>query len=165
MEQKFKRGNLVKVLVGHQVWSSKEGVIDIAPQNVGRKAIIDYSYAEKYGNGKPSKNNKYAIVWADTGSSEAWKDDDELELIEDGGEYLFAEAKANGEALSKANIEALLKTNTYNISLECVETNEQEDSKALLRKLDYKRMTKCINEIIYIDDNNKQWALIKIEKL
>lgn len=103
MEQKFKRGNLVKVLVGHQIWSNKEGVKDIAPENVGRKAIIEYSYAEKYGGGQSSKTNSYSIVWADTGSSESWKDDHELELIEEGGEYLFAEAKANREKISKVN--------------------------------------------------------------
>ena len=89
MEQKFKRGNLVKVLVGQQIF--------------GRKAIIEYSYAEKYGGGRPSKNNSYRIVWADTGNSEAWRDDNELELIEDGGEHLFAEAKAKRETISKAN--------------------------------------------------------------
>lgn len=106
MEQKFKRGNLVKVLVGHLIWQSKDGEvkwIDIAPNDVGRKAIIEYSYSEKYGDGKPAKNNSYSIVWADTGSSMAWKYDNELELLEDGGEHLFTEAKAKREAAKKRN--------------------------------------------------------------
>jgi len=38
-KQKFKRGNLVKVLVGQQIWSSDEGIKDISPEDIGRKAI------------------------------------------------------------------------------------------------------------------------------
>jgi len=40
MEQKFKRGNLVRVLVGHQI-----------PDDVGKTALIKYSYNDKYGGG------------------------------------------------------------------------------------------------------------------
>lgn len=87
-EQKFKRGNLVKVLVGHQIWSNKEGTTDISPEDVGRSAIIEYSYAEKYGG---SDVDSYSIIWCDTGGSLAWKRTNELELINEGGEHLFEE--------------------------------------------------------------------------
>lgn len=100
MEQKFKRGNLVKVLVGHQIWSNKEGVKDISPEDVGRTAIIEGSYADLYGG---NRRDSYSIIWTDTGGSLAWKSNSELELINEGGEHLFTEAKANREALSKAN--------------------------------------------------------------
>lgn len=100
MEQKFKRGTLVEVLVGHQVWSSKDGVIDISPENIGRKAIIEYSYAEKYG-GSGNLLNSYSIIYQDTGSSEAWKDLNELKFIDEGGEHLIKEAKETYERLQK----------------------------------------------------------------
>jgi len=81
-EQKFKRGNLVEVL------------------GEGRKAIIEYSYAEEYGG---SDVDSYSIIWQDTGSSLAWKRTDELKLIDEGGEYLFDEAKKNRERISEQN--------------------------------------------------------------
>lgn len=99
-EQKFKRGNLVEVLIGHQIRNSKKGVQDISPKDVGRKAIIEYSYAEKYGG---SDVDSYSIIWQDTGSSLAWKCTNELKLIDEGGEYLFDEAKKNRERISKQN--------------------------------------------------------------
>ena len=99
-EQKFKRGNLVKVLVGHQIWSGKDGVRDISPDDVGRKAIIEHSYAEKYGG---NDVDSYSIIWQDTGSSLAWKSTNELELIDKGGEHLFDEAKKNRERISEQN--------------------------------------------------------------
>lgn len=100
MEQKFKRGNLVKVLVGHEVWSNKGGISDVRPEDVEREAIIEYSYNDKYGGGNI---NDYSIIWRDTGSSMAWKGANELELIDEGGDHLLAEAKATRERLLKAN--------------------------------------------------------------
>lgn len=91
MEQKFKRGNLVRILVGHEVWSNKKGVTDILPNDVGRKAIVEYSYAEKFGG---NNVNDYSLMWQDNGSSFSWKSTNELELIDEGGEYLFDEVKA-----------------------------------------------------------------------
>lgn len=99
-KQKFKRGNLVEVLTGHQIWSSKDGVQDISPEDVGRKAIIEYSYAEKFGG---SNVDDYSIIWQDTGYSLAWKRTNELKLIDEGGEYLFDEANQNRERISKQN--------------------------------------------------------------
>lgn len=97
-EQKFKRGNLVEVLAGHKIWNNKDGVQDIAPEEVGKKAIIGYSYAEMYGG---RDVDSYSIVWLDTGGSLAWKNTKELKLIDEGGEHLFEEAKQNRERISK----------------------------------------------------------------
>lgn len=96
--QKFKRGNLVKVLVGHQIFSTKEGAVDIRPEYVARKAIIRYSYAEEYGG---DNIDDYSITWLDSGDSLAWKHERELELLDEGGEHLFEEAKANKEKIYK----------------------------------------------------------------
>jgi hypothetical protein len=57
------------------------------------------------------------------------------------------------------------KDNVYNITLECVETKEVVTNKAFLKSRDYQKITKQINEVVYIDDDDKQWALIKIEQL
>jgi len=103
MEQKFKRGNLVRKLVGHKIWTPEEGEIDISSQNVGRKAIIEYSYAEKYRNGQPEEVNSYRILWQDTGHSEAWSSDFELEFLEEGGEHLLVEAKKKREQIKKSD--------------------------------------------------------------
>lgn len=98
-EQKFKRGNLVKVLVGHPIWNN--GVIeDMSPQDRGRLAIIDYSYAERYGG---SDVDSYSIIWMDTGSSLAWKRTSELQFVDIGGEHLFAEAKKVREEYRRKN--------------------------------------------------------------
>ena len=40
--QKFKRGNVVKLLHGHLIHTSS-GIIDIFPEYVGKKALIEYS--------------------------------------------------------------------------------------------------------------------------
>lgn len=97
-EQKFKRGNLVRVITGFPVWDSSEGVVDMEPENVGMLAIINYSYAEKYGG---SDTDSYSIIWLDNGSSLAWKNEGELELVDEGGEHLFGEAALNREKVSR----------------------------------------------------------------
>ena len=100
MEQKFKRGNLVKVLVGSIVWTlAKNGVEtivqDIRPGDVGRKAVIEYSYADRFGG---NNVDSYSVIFLDTGNSLAWKRTNELELVEEGGEHLFEEASKILEA-------------------------------------------------------------------
>lgn len=99
MEQKFKRGNLVRVLVGQQVHTNK-GIEDISPEDVGREAIIEYSYAEEYGG---DDINSYSIIFLDDGSSLAWKSTNELEFIDKGGSRLFKQAKGNRKKISKQN--------------------------------------------------------------
>lgn len=53
MEQKFKRGNKVKVLIGHNVYRKIEGdlweVTDMAPEQVGKEAVIVGSHHELCG--------------------------------------------------------------------------------------------------------------------
>ena len=57
------------------------------------------------------------------------------------------------------------RDDVYNITIECVKTKEIETNKVFLTFRDYQKIIKQINEVVYIDDNDKQWALIKIEKL
>ena len=51
------------------------------------------------------------------------------------------------------------------MDIECVETNELETNKVFLTIRDYQTIIKQINEVVYIDDDDKQWALKQIEKL
>lgn len=57
------------------------------------------------------------------------------------------------------------KAYMYSITIKCTATNEIEYSNVFLFISDYNRMLKRINEIVYIDENNNEWSLIKIEKL
>ncbi len=91
-EQKFKRGNLVEVLVGNLIWTKERGEFDMSPDYVGRKAIIEYSYAEKFGG---DDVDRYSIIWQDTGDSLAWKRTNELKFISEGGECLFDQLNLN----------------------------------------------------------------------
>jgi hypothetical protein len=52
----------------------------------------------------------------------------------------------------------------YLITLRCVDTNEVEENKVFLFSREYKKMRKQINEVVYTDDEDKQWALISITK-
>ena len=72
MKQKFKRGNLVRVLKDDQ------------------EVVIEYSYAEEYGG---DDVDSYSVIEMDTGNSHAWLQTNELALIERGGEYLIEKAK------------------------------------------------------------------------
>jgi hypothetical protein len=64
-----------------------------------------------------------------------------------------------------ANVVMDGKDDVYNITIECVETNEAETNKVFLTIRDYQQIIKQINEVVYIDDDDKQWALKKIEKV
>jgi hypothetical protein len=57
------------------------------------------------------------------------------------------------------------REDVYNITIECVETKETETNKVFLTSRDYQTIIKQINEVVYIDDDNNQWALKQIEKL
>lgn len=81
MCQVFKKGDLVKVLIGHLMWSyEKDGVklLDIRPDLVGKEAVIEYSYKERYGKGS---ENLYSILFIENGKSVSWKKGSELELV------------------------------------------------------------------------------------
>jgi hypothetical protein len=57
------------------------------------------------------------------------------------------------------------REDVYSITIECVETNEVETNKVFLTFRDYQTIIKQINEVVYIDDDDNQWALKQIEKL
>ena len=57
------------------------------------------------------------------------------------------------------------RVDMYSITIECVETKEAETNKVFLTIRDYQTIIKQINEVVYIDDDDKQWALKQIEKL
>ena len=57
------------------------------------------------------------------------------------------------------------KAKLYSIKLKCTATDEIEHNKIFLFISDYNRMLKRINEIVYTDENNNEWSLIKIEQL
>lgn len=52
----------------------------------------------------------------------------------------------------------------YLITLRCIATNETEENKVFLFSRDYLKMRKQINEVVYIDENNNEWALVSITK-
>lgn len=51
----------------------------------------------------------------------------------------------------------------YTITLKNTQTDELEINHIFLHKADYKKFTQRINEIVYKDDNNVEWALQSIE--
>lgn len=102
-EQKFKRGNLVEILFGHACISfGDEGQVttDMSPEQVGRLAIIEYSYAEKFGG---EDTDSYSIIFVETGSSLAWKQTREMRFIDEGGEHLFDDASKVKEKIKNQN--------------------------------------------------------------
>jgi hypothetical protein len=54
--------------------------------------------------------------------------------------------------------------NLYTIELECISTNEVEQSVVYLHNRDYNKMKKRIHEVVYVDNNKKEWALRNITK-
>lgn len=52
----------------------------------------------------------------------------------------------------------------YLITLRCIATNETEENKVFLFSRYYLKMRKQINEVVYIDENNNEWALVSITK-
>lgn len=101
--QKFKRGNLVEILFGHPITSFGDGkteTTDMSPEEVGQLAIIEYSYAEKFGG---DDVDSYSVIFVETGSSIAWKQTNEMKLIDEGGEHLFGDAKKVKDKITKQN--------------------------------------------------------------
>jgi len=115
-KQIFNRGNLVELLVGHQVYGYENKIIELHPELIGKKAVIEYSYAEKFGG---NNINSYSIIFQETGNSSAWKKPYELKFIEKGGEHLLDAAKKVRKELSKKHkspsyILDLLETGEFN---------------------------------------------------
>lgn len=102
MEKKnFKRGNLVKILVGHLSYEIKDGITtskEMMTELIGKLAIIDYNCQEKFG--WKENRESYAIRLIEDNSI-MWKPAEDLELVEEGGEYLFKQAKDNKLALTE----------------------------------------------------------------
>ena len=100
-EQKFKRGNLVKGIMKDSLFGRSFDGKEEKPlpnDNYGREMIILASYDEKYGGGL---TNEYEVMYPETGGTMAWVYDDEIELIDEGGEHLIEEAERKGEELHK----------------------------------------------------------------
>lgn len=96
--QRYQRGNRIRIVtVGHPLWKAdgKGGttVVDMAPEKVGKEAIVEYSYRERYG-GSIENQPSYSIVWVDTGYSESWKYEYQMELIDEGSEQLLVDTLA-----------------------------------------------------------------------
>ena len=72
---KFKRGNLVRV------------------GNSKISAVVEYSYAEKYGAQFESDNRLYSLISLSNGHSSFWHNEEELTLIDEGGEHLIVQAQ------------------------------------------------------------------------
>ena len=97
IDQKFQRGNRVKILFGHKVYTNN-GVIDMHPEYVGREAVIIGSYADQYGG---SERSKYTIIYCDNGNEMSWVEESQMELIHIGGEHMIDEAKEMADILLK----------------------------------------------------------------
>lgn len=83
MEQKYKKGDRVKVLVGHLMWTLKGGVVtheDIRPELTEDTATVEYTYGqmseidERYSKGD-SGYESYSLNFDKHGSI-AWFDED-----------------------------------------------------------------------------------------
>jgi hypothetical protein len=113
MKQKFKRGNLVRVIDSSSLLGAKKS--DIISKDDEIQALIEYSYNEKYGNGII---DEYSIMYK-SGTSLRWTHENQLELIDEGGEHLFAEFLAKREQKRKSNTDLkLLKQNWLDIRYE-----------------------------------------------
>lgn len=82
----FKPGNIVKMIDTY--W---HGSLNESRKDIGKLFVIEYSYGEKYGNGKCYGG--YSILSMENGSSSSWWDDSQLEFVEDGNIDLIDELK------------------------------------------------------------------------
>ena len=91
--QKFKRGNKCRIISkyvpdGYYFDGVKRN--RIKNEHYKDEVIILYSYAEEYGG---NNTHQYSVIESDGSCEWSWVNEDELELIEIGGEYLIDEAK------------------------------------------------------------------------
>lgn len=95
MEQKYKKGTIVRVIFGHPVWTHTENgvqVQDIRSDTVGKLAVIEGSYFDQYGGNPEYGKDHYSVIYMN-GNSEAWKYDKQLEFVEEGSEELIEALK------------------------------------------------------------------------
>lgn len=89
----FKPGNIVKMIDTY--W---HGSLNESRKDIGKLFVIEYSYGEKYGNGKCYGG--YSILSMENGSSSSWWDDSQLEFVEDGSVDLIDELKRKYEEIT-----------------------------------------------------------------
>jgi hypothetical protein len=53
----------------------------------------------------------------------------------------------------------------YNMTLHQPDTNQTEIHHIFLFKREYAKMVRTINEIVYVDEDNKEWALKEIKPI
>lgn len=82
--QKFTRGNLVRIAddLGESMSHFEKG----------KNAVILYSYKDEYGG---HNDKEYGVIFPDNGREVSWYHEHQLTLLEEGGEHLVKEAKAN----------------------------------------------------------------------
>lgn len=86
MEMFFKTGNIVKKTDTYWHGSLGEPIDDI-----GKLYVIEYSYGEKYGDGK--NDGEYLIISMEDGSSSAWWNNSQLEFVEEGNKNLISDLR------------------------------------------------------------------------
>ena len=89
----FKPGNIVKMIDTY--W---HGSLNESRKDIGKLFVIEYSYGEKYGNGKCYGG--YSILSMENGSSSSWWDDSQLEFVEEGNIDLIDELKRKYEEIA-----------------------------------------------------------------
>lgn len=104
----LQKGNIVKFKCGF--WG------DVNAPETNRLGVIEYSYGERYGDGKVSGG--YSVLDKETGSSSAWWDEDKLEFVNEGSEneitlckQIAQEIKTQNEDLNYIR-DRILKTST-----------------------------------------------------
>ncbi len=86
IEQKYKKGDRVKVLIGHPIWTisgkNKGQVMDAMPQLVEDTATVEYTYGEKsetdWKFSKGDSGYKQYCLNFDKHGSIAWFDEDHI---------------------------------------------------------------------------------------
>lgn len=89
----FKPGNIVKMVDTY--W---HGSLNESREDIGKLFVIEYSYGERFGNGKCYGG--YSILSMENGSSSSWWDDSQLEFVEDGSVDLINELKRKREDIT-----------------------------------------------------------------
>ena len=89
----FKPGNIVKMIDTY--W---HGSLNESRKDIGKLFVIEYSYGERFGNGKCYGG--YSILSMENGSSSSWWDDSQLEFVEDGNIDLIDELKRKYEEIA-----------------------------------------------------------------
>lgn len=108
-QQKYFRGNLLKLKYGHAIWVSKSDktekpnniiseddshyIIDISPEWADKEVVIKGSYGDLYG--KAHSGGGYSVAFLDGSNEVSWIDESQMEFIDKGGEHLFDTINSN----------------------------------------------------------------------